>query len=275
MTAELFEFEKITFRKLNDYICQLVKERKLTDVYHSHDFYEIIWFLRGGGTQLLNEKEKKFSSGDIVILRPADRHCFTEQSQDVEVLSLSVRSEEFDLVCHTYDPSICSHLKKSAEPPSFTSPFQFYENPCFLVSAERKTAYDCKYLLSALICSFVTDSEYSKKENMPSSFAYAVENMSRKENLRRGISAFTELSHYSQSHLSRMVKHYFGMGLKQYINEQRLQSAYNTIILSPSFSPEMSEELGFSSFSHFNKIFKARFGITPSALRKKCGSWTT
>ena len=38
---------------------------------------------------------------------------------------------------------------------------------------------------------------------------------------------------------------------------------------------EISEEIGFKSFSHFNKIFKEKYGITPSLLRKSHGIWTS
>lgn len=61
---------------------------------------------------------------------------------------------------------------------------------------------------------------------------------------------------------------------KQYINELRLQKAYNCIVLTQKSVEDISEELGFASYSHFNKIFKARFYITPGALRKEKGIWT-
>ena len=37
---------------------------------------------------------------------------------------------------------------------------------------------------------------------------------------------------------------------------------------------KISEGLGFASFSHFNKIFKKRFSVTPAVLRKTGGIWT-
>ena len=52
-----YEFEKLNFHKRNHYIFQLVKGRKLTSVYHTHDFYEAIWFVRGNGTHMINDTE--------------------------------------------------------------------------------------------------------------------------------------------------------------------------------------------------------------------------
>jgi AraC-like DNA-binding protein len=104
--------------------------------------------------------------------------------------------------------------------------------------------------------------------------AAAIEEMKSKDALREGIAAFVRASHYSQSHLSRLIKAHFGMSLKQYVNDLRLTSAYNSIILTNRTPEDISEELGFSSFSHFNKIFKAKFAVTPAALRKQRGVWT-
>jgi AraC-like DNA-binding protein len=88
------------------------------------------------------------------------------------------------------------------------------------------------------------------------------------------IPALIKLSHFSQSHLSRLIKKQFNMTLKEYINELRLQHAYNEIIITPKPFESIAYDIGFSSFSHFNKIFKARFSITPSRLRKIYGIQT-
>lgn len=102
----------------------------------------------------------------------------------------------------------------------------------------------------------------------------AIFEMKKTENLKRGIPAFIELSHYSQSHLSRLIKKHFDMSLKQYINELRLQRAYSDIVLTRRPAADISDELGFSSFSHFNKIFKAKISVTLAVLRKNSGFFT-
>ena len=102
---------------------------------------------------------------------------------------------------------------------------------------------------------------------IPRELLSAVEEMKKIENLRNGISAFVTLSNYSQSHLARLVKKQFGMGLKQYINELRLLRAYDDLIWTKESAETISENLGFSSYSHFYRIFKGRFSISPSVLR--------
>ena len=109
---------------------------------------------------------------------------------------------------------------------------------------------------------------------IPAELSAAIEEMKKKENLQKGIHAFSALSHYSHSHLARLIKAHFGISLKQYINEMRLQRAYNEIVLTNESAEEIAEGVGFSSFSHFSKIFKKRFSATPAAIRKNSGVWT-
>ena len=66
------------------------------------------------------------------------------------------------------------------------------------------------------------------------------------------------------------MKIHFGMGLKAYINEQRLLGAYDDLIWTNESAEIISENLGFSSYSHFCKIFKDKFSVCPSSLRKAC-----
>lgn len=270
-----YEFDKVKLKKHQNYIFQLVKDRKMTDIDHSHDFYECQYVVEGNAVQHLNGNNRKIEKGTAMILRPNDRHSFVKQSKDVAVLSLSVKKEEFEAFSNAYAPQLLACIQSGEDP----KPFSFQRILSLDVfqkeDGNNVTEFDCKLLLSALLKEYIDETNCLQgSSKLPPMLAYAVEEMKKRENLKRGIAAFTQLSHYSQSHLSRLIKKYFDTSLKQYINELRLQSAYNDIVITRKSAEEISEELGFASFSHFNKIFKARFSITPAALRKSSGIWT-
>ena len=274
LKAVVYNFQNSNYGIQQNYIFQFVKDRKLTNIYHSHDFYELIWFLNGSGTQLLNEQEMICTKNEIVLLRPKDRHCFTKQSEDIEVISLSVKKEEFELFSRAYNSFLLKHIDNVSAPIRFNSAGVSILD-AFPKAQQEITDYDCKFLLSYFLNTYIARTDCLKfDQGLPPTLALTIEKMKKAENLKRGIPAFIELSHYSQSHLSRLINQYYGMSLKQYINDLRLQAAYNDIILTNKSAEEIGEELGFSSFSHFNKIFKARFSITPAALRKSNGVWT-
>ena len=59
LTSVLYEFDTIVHGENKNNIFQFVKDRKLTNVYHSHDFYELICFLQGRGTQIVNDEDRR------------------------------------------------------------------------------------------------------------------------------------------------------------------------------------------------------------------------
>ena len=274
MLCTRYEFERLKGSD-EDYILQFVKDRQLSAVYHSHDFYEIMCVVSGEAEEILAGKEMTCRENDVVLMRPGDAHCFTAQSEDVVIVSLSVRQDEFERFANAYDPFLLCSIAGASAPISYSISSQAMLRS-ISEAGEGMTRHDCKYLLSAFLYSLAESTRIpSAHAKMPSMLAYAASEIRRAENLKRGIEALTELSHYSQSHLSRLMKEYLGVSPKQYINDVRLEEAYSAIILTNESLQEISENVGFMSFSHFNKIFKERYKLTPAALRKKHGGWTT
>ena len=263
LTSVLYEFDTIVHGENKNNIFQFVKDRKLTNVYHSHDFYELICFLQGRGTQIVNDEEILTEEKTVMLLCPGDEHCFVEQSEDIEVISLSVRREHFELVSSAYGIFFEQH------PHTFTFP---RVSKLYDIYRENRivSESDCTLILSTLLHAYIYAKDQFRQSNIPKELLVAVEEMKKRKNLKMGIPAFLSLSNYSQSHLSRLMKIHFGMGLKAYINEQRLLRAYDDLIWTNESAEIISENLGFSSYSHFCKIFKDKFSVSPSSLRKAC-----
>ena len=273
MSEVLYKFENIYNKTQSKYIFQYVKNRKLTNVYHSHDFYEIIYFLKGNATQIINAKEISFEPNLIVLLRPKDKHRFISQSAGTVVVSLSIQKEEFGLLAETFNSSLLTEIDDATDTIIYSKSYLLpYTSVDFEKLSFNEKEEEFKFLLLCFLKSYIDRKD--EKEYIPKVLSDAISEMKKTDNLRIGIDAFTELSSYSHSHLSRLIKKHFNMTLKQYINELRLQKAYHCIIFTQKSAEEISEELGFASYSHFNKIFKARFSITPASLRKQNGIWT-
>lgn len=73
----------------------------------------------------------------------------------------------------------------------------------------------------------------------------------------------------SRSTLYNKVKALTDMGVNDYVNKMRLQTAA-ALLLSGNLSiAEISEKTGFSNQRYFSTVFKQAFGCTPSAYRQK------
>jgi len=71
----------------------------------------------------------------------------------------------------------------------------------------------------------------------------------------------------SYSKLQRSFKAVFGMPIKKFYNQHRLEEVNRLIKYSSKSIFEISDELGFHSTSHLSRTFKQQFGYTPSEIR--------
>ena len=67
----------------------------------------------------------------------------------------------------------------------------------------------------------------------------------------------------------KYFKNTMGTSFIDYLNEYRLTMASRLLLSSESSILDIAAEVGFDNLSYFNRIFKKRFEMTPSAYRKK------
>lgn len=260
-----YKFERHLKNLNSNFIYQTVKNRKLSDVYHSHDFYEFIVIIDGDCTQTVNEQEILCDKNTVIFLCPGDRHKFTKQSDNLNLMALSIAAEEinrfeklFGIEASPFEFSITKLSSKQIQP---------------LISLYySKSEYEFKLLL-ANFTKIYTDA-FTQSSSLPKNVEKAVTQMYAAENLKGGTDRFVELSGYSRTHLNRLLKEHLKVTPHEFILNLRLSEAYNALILTDTRIEDICANLGYESFSHFQKIFKAKYGITPAAVRKKYGSAT-
>lgn len=262
MRAVTYEFDRLALGHAGGYIFQSVTNRRLTAVYHTHDFFELVWVRDGSAVQMVNGADLAFAAGNAILLRPGDAHRFIGQSEDIAVISLSFRREELELMAGAFSPALYPRIMRADGPIMLSLDAPYGE-------VVGKTEFDCKYLLAFFLRAYIAAFGLGDAAGeVPPSLSALAAAMREPENLREGIGAALRLSHYSQSHLARLVRAHYGMGLKAWINEMRLQAAYRELILSDRLVAALADAVGFASPAHFCRIFRARYGISPAALRK-------
>ncbi len=72
---------------------------------------------------------------------------------------------------------------------------------------------------------------------------------------------------YNPDYLTTLFKEYFGIGLKEYINEQKVSKAEEYLKTTDSPIQEIAAMLGFKSANQFIKYFSYHKGVSPSHYR--------
>ena len=73
----------------------------------------------------------------------------------------------------------------------------------------------------------------------------------------------------SKNYLSEFFKKETGQNLKKYIQQYRVRLIKARLNYSSKSISEIAWEFNFNDLSHFNKVFKKEFDISPSAFRKE------
>lgn len=254
----IYEFNSVSGGKKISYVFQAISGRKLSNAYHSHDFYEWLVVLNGRCRHRVNEQNIEFVKNECVLLCPGDGHCFLTQSEDISLLCLSVKEcEERDFErLFGLERTECTHMMLTQRQSKALADLYFAANE-----------YEYKLMLANFMKIYIENSH--GKDNVPATVSFAMAEMSEKENLKGGAERFCELSGYSRSHMNRLMRSCFGMTIHEYILNMRLECAYNMLIISDVGAERIAEEVGYESFAHFCKIFKKKYGITPAELRRK------
>lgn len=69
------------------------------------------------------------------------------------------------------------------------------------------------------------------------------------------------------SHLAREFRNAFGMTVGTYIRDRRLEWAYDQILNNDRKVADIAVAAGFADHAHLSRLFKQRYGMSPSALR--------
>lgn len=266
ISLHCIEADKIIGMKESGYFLQRTLGRKLSDSLHSHTFYELLYVASGSCTHECNGEYDNISAGDFVFITPKIAHRFTAQSDNCDVIAISVICEEMQKFMSIFDEGLnicdCFKIRLSFEQRSIF--MMLYEKNADNKSISRTSAG--RIILNQLLLFYVNP---ISGENMPLSFLNAVEQIQNPQTAIKGIDAFLKISGYSHSQLCRLTKKYFNTTPTEYINRIRMRYAYRLVLDTSDDYETICDKVGFESFSYFCKLFKKYYGCSVASVRKE------
>lgn len=73
----------------------------------------------------------------------------------------------------------------------------------------------------------------------------------------------------NEQYLGRLFKAHMGVGFNEYCMELRLKKAERLLTASSDRIIDIALECGFNNISYFNRVFKDRYGVTPTEYKKR------
>lgn len=242
--------------------------------YHSHNFYEIVYIQSGEIIHFVNNKSQKLRYGNVVFLRPKDEHVYIRENKECSHRDLIFEQNFFEEVCNFINPNLLTNYLSHKQPVNISLTSQQlndFENAILKIDQQINDKSDkntlIKIFLIELLSVFYNNTLLTKNDALyPNIINQILEkiNLSFKEPLCDILSIFQ----YDKAYLSRLFKSRVGLTMTSYLTSVRLDYVTTQLKLTNKTIADISYDAGFNSVSHLNKIFKAKFGVTPSQFKK-------
>ncbi len=264
MSVIRYTIEQFHNFKETDYYFQLTNGRKLSSVFHSHAFYEIVVMISGSVVQVLDGKDQLLQAGECVILSPANSHTFHSQEENTNIFCVSVSQKKYEEMERALGirPACGQPFKIDADA------YLHHANRLFFISQEEQIIR-LNYLLSDLFKTNTPLKKASTLEDYPSFLREALQKIRTPEHLERGVPALLALTGYSRAQLCRLTKAVCGKTPFELITQIRMEIIKEYLEKSDLSLEKIAEVTGYNSLSQFHSAVKNFYGKTPGQLRKE------
>ncbi len=253
--------------------------------FHWHDELELIYVKKGVGQIHVDFKTHMVKAPCLLIILPGQLHSIEqleEQRMEYENIIFHPNmliSKQSDSCATDYILPMLSG--KITVPTLFTPVYPYYTDVVAPIDAidaimdTRPQGYEL-YVKSQLFNFFfilhnrcrnlISTTKESKKtlDKMKLVLKYVENNYMNKIT----IAEISEIVGFSESHFMRYFKETMGTSFIDYLKDYRLTMASRLLDTSEAAILDIAAEVGFDNLSYFNRAFKAKYGMTPSAYRK-------
>jgi len=235
---------------------------------HYHDFYEIYYLESGERYHIMKDETYFMSSGQFMLFPPYVMHrSYGMKDIPFKRIVLYFRadqivSEELQKIIkessglYTVDNkakqfihSILDTLTKEVHSNSFS--YEYYHS-----------------LLNILLVTILRHATPQAKPVKQTRIEKIIQYIHNHYNEKITLDSLAQAFYISPYYLCHEFKSYTKRTLVQYINVTRIMNAQRKIMESNKSFTDISNEIGFSNLTHFNRVFKSVTGMSPSAYKK-------
>ena len=240
-------------------------------VMHNHILNEIEFVSEGTATHIINGNKYECVKGCIYLMSQLDVHNY--QLEDSAVVYSLCFSDDFlpYEIMEKFRVSKCPYYAKLVG-----EDYEYIKNRFDRIIQENESDNICKEVLiknyvSEIVIEILRKCvDTSKFKNQPQQKAREVLAYIR-ENFKEDISLESTAEHFkiTSPHLSRLFKNSLDITFNDYLRGLRLDYAMRLINVTSISITDVCTKSGFNSPAHFSKVFKDRFGVSPTFMRRK------
>jgi AraC family cel operon transcriptional repressor len=235
---------------------------------HTHaDFHEFMGVVSGRGEHLLTTGVEQLRAGDVVLVRPSDRHAVRGSAPDgLEFVNVAFPSSAWQ---GFLDLTRTAGWEAARRPVTFhaAEAIAVFEHALARFQDEPGP-YDLMRFWIDLL-PLVCPEERATRPGTPEWLAKACTAMRAEDNLQRGVPRLLELAGVSPAHLSRSMRAAYGVTPTDFVTDLRLEHASSLLAATNEPVAVIASRCGFSSQSYFTRRFTAAHHLSPREFRTR------
>lgn len=282
------EEESIWVKDLSSFSDRLLPEHE--DIYilghqvtkefpmHSHGYFEIIYVLKGQILNRVDNTEMYMTEGDFCFLNMQAKHQPISNDNEAVILNLCLSQAVFEGSLRGFylnDNPIANFLRGEM---SSLQNFIYYSTSfnqeirkimANIITEYRRAKFRQNYALDAhitlLLHSLTQLEEYSFygiNQNTLEILQYIEEHC-----IHSNMSQIAKDLGYHPSYFSAYIKKHTGHNYKDLVSHVKIRKAAELLSTTDHSIEDIARECGYQSASHFYKVFKQYYQMTPKKYR--------
>lgn len=239
---------------------------------HTHDFPEVFWVENGGVEYELAKARVFLNPNDLVMVKPEDVHGFrTLNGKYVSFMNLAFCPDVLKIFSERYfsgKPDFWGNPDNKVISMSRTQ-IEFLHSAAMKLAEAPDSVFETDFFILSLFKEIGYRDHILDFSRCPVWLKNACEKMKFPDNFARGVPGLNEFAGRTPEHTARTLKLFTGMTPLQVINIYRMEYAAVQLRMTSKEIIDISSECGFDSLSHFYRVFKFRFGLSPGNYRKR------
>ena len=248
--------------------------------FHIHEFAEIMLLVKGHLLHEVNGSHHILPPGSLVFVRPFDLHRLLPVNSERTIFaSLTLASAVLrELMDYLHAPAILQRFETAPEAPCFLLPLD--EARELMLQLERisneqainpeKSTLMSRVLAAQLFAEHLLTAEQPAQHTKPPPvwLTRLREEAEQWTDLKRAPHRLHAKARCHPSHLCKSFQLHFGETPTAFLNRLRLRRAVKQLADPETKIAAVAAELGFESLSHFHRLFKRHYGLTPAQYRR-------
>ena len=257
----------------------------LDDIIHSHNYFEIFYVYKGNCQLKFENEIRTLTEGELCIIAPNSYHSIIHDDENSMIITISIRKS-------TFDSSFFSLLTNKDLLSDFFRTILYNNTDTNYLLFSTDNSEDIKLIMKNLIL------EYNKKDIYSNNccislvtllFSLVLRNYSDAVQFYNydlsndfhlimtyiqtnycylTLDTLADNFHYSNAHLSDLIKKYTGLSFIKLITKLKMLHAVKYLKNTNLSIEKISELVGYNSGDHFSRTFKKYYSCSPKQYRQ-------